>query len=361
MESVDWLTGLNEKVFNFVMGMGNDDFTYFKYSLTGDLYDSKTGWGLGQAVFAARILYTIDKLNDVDVAKKNNLIGLIKSFQKDEGYIYDPLITRRAAYSRIKQFLRRRNFDNLKNIQTKRAETRQSFASLYALGSKPDKPFLAIPHSYEGVDKYLSSQDWTKPWGAGSHLGILLFFYRMNRDMFDYKPDLFAQLTDYAIEWVNKLQSRHDGTWYKGDISLSQKINGAMKILLGFSAVDYYKINHVEKIIDTALSGINDTHACDNFNIVYLLYFATKLTDYRKDEIEQFCKLRLNIYKEFYHEQAGGFSFHKNKANDSYYNATITKGLNEPDLHGTAMYMHGIALISDILKIKGPNLNVPLT
>ncbi len=361
MENVDWLKGLNKRVFSFVMGMGNDDFTYFKYSLSGDLYDSITVWGLGQAVFAARTLYIIDKLNDLDGAKTNNLIKLIKSFQKKEGYIYDPLISKLATYSIFKQFLRQRNLDTLYNIQTKRAETRQSFASLFALNSKPDKPFLAIPYSCEGIDKYLSSLDWEKPWGAGSHLGILLFFYKMNRDMFNYKSDLTNDLIDFTITWVNKLQSQHDGTWYKGEVPLAQKINGAMKIMLGFSAADYSKINFVEKIIDTALSGINDSHACDNFNIVYTLYFATKLTDYRKSEIEQFCRERLNIYKEFYMEKEGGFSFHKNKANDRYYNATISKGLNEPDIHGTAMYMHGIALISDILKINGINLKVPLT
>ena len=70
MDEIGWLTNLDKGVFNFVLKMGNDDFTYFKYSQSGDLYDNKTDWGLGQAVFAARILYIIDKLNDIDDAKK---------------------------------------------------------------------------------------------------------------------------------------------------------------------------------------------------------------------------------------------------------------------------------------------------
>ena len=157
------------------------------------------------------------------------------------------------------------------------------------------------------------------------------------------------------------MQSKTDGTWHEGDVPLYQKINGAMKVLTGFSAVNFFDLLFTERLIDTALSGINDSHACDNFNIVYCLFFTSRLTDYRKNEIEEFCLNRLNIYREFYKEKEGGFSFHKNRANDNYYGARITKGLDEPDIHGTVMYIWGITLISKILEINGVDFREPVT
>lgn len=346
-----WLKGIEDKIFEFVLRMSEKDFAYFRYSLSGDLYGPRTRWGLGQLVFATRILCMIDKLKDVDEKKRKNLTQAILSFQKSNGYIYDPLISKLTVKARVKEFLRNGNFESLLDTQTKRAETRQSFAALFCLNGKPKTPFLHIPYTEERVRKYLQSMDWKQPWASGSHFSHLLFFYKANKELFNFQPDLSNHLIDCAVEWVNQLQSKTDGSWYEGDVPLFQKINGAMKILTGFSVVHRYKLDYIEKLIDTCLSGINDAHACNNFNIVYVLYYCCKLTDYRRKEIEQFCLDRLNIYKEFYCEKVGGFSFLKNKANDVYYKAKISKGLNEPDIHGTVMFVWGITLISKILKL----------
>ena len=48
----------------------------------------------------------------------------------------------------------------------------------------------------------------------------------------------------------------------------------------------------------------------------------------------------------------GAFSFLKGKANTRYYNATISRGLPEPDIHGTVMFVNGIALIAELLGIR---------
>jgi len=39
------------------------------------------------------------------------------------------------------------------------------------------------------------------------------------------------------------------------------------------------------------------------------------------------------------------------KTNIYYYGAKITRGLNEPDIHGTCMFLWGISIISQILEI----------
>lgn len=71
---------------------------------------------------------------------------------------------------------------------------------------------------------------------------------------------------------------------------------------------------------------------------------------------------RLNIYKQYYYPKIGGFSFKKNQTNRYYYGALITKGKNEPDIQGTVMFLCGISLIAQILKIdKKLNFNEFIT
>ena len=160
-------------------------------------------------------------------------------------------------------------------------------------------------------------------------------------------------LIDFAINWVNKLQSSKDGAWYNGSPCLQQKINGAMKIITGLSAVNKKDFQNSEKLIDLCLLARNDKHACDNLNIVYVLKHANELTGfcYRYKEIKNFTLKRLGVYQEYYFPEIGGFSFLPNKTNVYYYGAKITKGLNEPDIHGTCLFLWGIAVIAQILDI----------
>ena len=179
--------------------------------------------------------------------------------------------------------------------------------------------------------------------------------------MFGYKIQESENLIVFADEWIDGLQNKNDGFWYKGDADKKQRINGAMKILTGKAAAGIENINCHEKIIDGCLEAVNDTEACSNFNIIYCLYFCSRISDYRKKEIAVFCEERLNIYRKYYFDDTGAFSFYQGKANDYYYGAKITKGLDEPDIHGTVMFLWGITLISKILGIDFLDFQVPVT
>lgn len=355
-----WLKKMKNKIFRFVLRMNEKNFGYFKYSLSGDLYGPRVHWGLGQLVFATKILYMIDKLNDVDEEKRENLIQAILSFQKPNGYIHDPFISKLTRRERVKKFLKNGDFESLLNTAVKRAETRQSYAALFSLGAKPKRPFLHIPYTKEGIRKYLKSMDWQQPWASGSHLSHLLFFLRYNKNLFGQHSNEVEELIDCAIEWVNRFQSPVDGCWYNGEVPDTQKVNGAMKILTGLSASGRLPFSYPEKIIDTALKIAKSSDACNDFNVVYVLYCCSKSVDHRIDDIKDFCIRRLGHYKRYYHEDIGGFSFKLNKANDVYYGTKITKGLNEPDIHGTALFLWGITLISKILKLN-LDLREPIT
>ena len=358
---IDWLKDIKERIHSFIQDMNvRKDFSYFKYSYSGDLYDSNTKWGLGQLVFATKLLYMIDKLKTLNPAYRSNLISAINSFQTEDGHYTDTTLFKPNNKKGIISQLFKRGQKSSFHEKNKRAETRQSFAALLALNSKPINPFLHIPYSKRGIDRFLARLDWTNPWDAGSHFSHLLFFLHYNRVLFGLHQDDVDHLIDHAKNWVNRLQSSTDGCWYKGPVPDSQKVNGAMKVLTGLSAVNKMGFSYPERIIDTALKIGKRQDACNDFNVVYVLNCCSKLVDHRADEIRDFYLRRLNQYKEYYYEDKGGFSFRKGGANEVYYGARITKGLNEPDIHGTIMFMWGITLISKILKLD-LGLKEPIT
>lgn len=355
IQKIDWLFDLKEKVPQFLERLKGERIPGFsRYSLSGDLYDENIKWGLGNAVFAAKIYYTLDMIDLLPETEIRSIISFIKSFQKSDGSIYDPLISRKVSVINRLYAAKDLDFSNFWGQKTKRAETRQSFSALQLLNSRPDLPYLQIPYTRDGIDKYLSSLDWSKPYGAGSHFSHLLFFLHINKEMFNTYKESTDDFIDYAIAWVNKLQSAEDGSWYRGrNISLPQKINGAMKVITGLKAVGKPSFKYPEKLIDLCLSTTSLEQACDTLDVIYVIHYANKLTkgNYRYKDIQDFCYRWLRICKEHYIPDIGGFSFFKHRANQYYYGAKITKGLNEPDIHGTVLLLWGIALISQILGI----------
>jgi hypothetical protein len=78
---------------------------------------------------------------------------------------------------------------------------------------------------------------------------------------------------------------------------------------------------------------------------------CSRISNYRSSDILNFLENRLTLYGKFYHTGTGGFSFYRGKANAIYYGAKITRGKNEPDLHGTVLFTWGISLISRMMNL----------
>ncbi len=345
MKDIEWIFKLKESVPQFLEQLkGKKEPGFFHYSLSGDLYDENIKWGLGNTVFAVKIYYTLNLIDKMSQQQKQAMTNFIKSFQNKDGSIYDPLVKQKALLMNIISAIKNWEINNIFGQNTIRAETRQAIASLNHLGEKPEITYQKFSKNEDGIEKYLNTFDWTQPWGAGSHFSHLIFFLK-NSDLRN-KEDLI----DFAINWVNKLQNSNDGGWYVGKPNIQQKVNGAMKIITGLKVAERMVFKYPEKLIDLCLSAKNDVHACDNFNIIYVLKYANLLTNnnYRNEEIKDFCYERIKIYKEYFFSEIGGFSFFKNKSNVYYYGAKITKGLNEPDIHGTCLFLWGISIISQI-------------
>lgn len=356
---MDWIFDLKDRVPLFLKSLKDDNNPgFYHYSLTGDLLSEPEHWGLGNTVFAAKILYTLNLLETLSVDEKADILGFLYSFRRKNGAFYDPAIRKKSAPNRIKTALSTNNYTNLFYKQTKKAETRQTLSVLKLLNQRIRIPENFIFKNKEKTNRYLNSLNWHNPWGAGSHVSHLLFFLTYsnlkNKD----------ELINYIIEWTNQLQSPENGSWYKGNPSIQLKINGAMKILTALKASNKMNFNYPDKLIDLCLSARNDDHACDNFNIIYVLKYANELcgSNYRHAEIASFALERLDIYRQFYFPEIGGFSFLPQKAQNSYYGARITRGLQEPDIHGTVMFLWGISIIAQIIKVNdrlGFNEQIP--
>lgn len=345
-----WLTNIKKSVISFLQDLNiNRDYTFFKYSYSGDLQSPRDGWGLGQLVFAGKILYMLDEVKGLKPEHRDNLIAAIDSFWKTDGFYSDARLVKPSLKVVLGSFLKGRQ-PQPSYEQIRRAETRQTFAALIALNAKPRAAFMHVPDTQQEISKYLSSLDWTQPWAAGSHFSHLLFFLHHNQALFGTPEDPSSELIDFATEWIGKRQSASDGCWYDDPVrSATEKINGAMKILTGFRAAGKSRFPYPECLINTALTIPNEMEACSNFNVVYVLYCCRSLTDYRHDDIKAYCLQKLSHYKQYYFDDIGGFSFYLNRANQKYYGAKITRGLKEPDIHGTVMFLWGITLISKII------------
>ena len=362
IEEIQWLDNLKESCWGFLNDIENEDFSYFKYSYSGDLFTNTNNWGLANSVYATKILYISKLLDRLTHQQKENIYQKIKVFFQKNGYIYDPVLTQFSLKNQVKRVLGKMSSRAIQyQEEVRRAETRQSFAALYLIGKRPHQPFLGIPYSEASIDQYLSQLNWSTPWAAGSHFSHLLFFLRMNAELFGYQEAVSSKLIQYAVQWINNIQNKQDGAWYVGtDVSLPQKINGAMKILTGLHAANIDKFNYANQLVDTALSGVNDSEACSNFNIVYVLYACHKVVpNYRKTEIVEFLLKRIELYRQFYYPNYGGFSFHRNKANDKLYGKVITAGKDEPDIHGTVMFVWGLSLINQMIDL-GLDFEVPI-
>ncbi|MBI4437472.1 hypothetical protein HY631_00800 [Candidatus Uhrbacteria bacterium] len=346
MEHIDWIFHLKHDIPKFLERLkGHHTPGFFHYSLSGDLIDEQEHWGLGNTVFAIKSYFTLGQLDTLPERTRTDMVDFVKSFQSTNGSFFDPIVYRRSFWRDKLSAFKHHDFNNAFHQQTKRAETRQALSALGLLGEQLGQAPADTPKTEQEIDRYLARLDWTKPWGAGSHFSHLLFFLAHSQR--EEAPSLIT----HAVRWIATLQRSSDGGWYAGSPSLQQKINGAMKVITGLKAADRLSIHEPRRLIDMALGVSNDAQACDHFNVIYVLKYADEAVEhsYRHDEITSFAVNRLAQYRSHYWPEQGGFSYFLGKANNIYYNAAVSRGLPEPDIHGTVLFLWGIALIAQIL------------
>ena len=120
-----------------------------------------------------------------------------------------------------------------------------------------------------------------------------------------------------------------------------------MKVLTAYSLLNR-PIEHPEALIDFSLRSLNADDGCHNVDILFVLYYCHKYSDYRSKDIQEFCKQRLTIIEQF-RKPDGGFSFYRDRSQTAIYGVSITKGLKESDIHGTLLFLWSLKMIADII------------
>lgn len=347
-EFENWVLEVRTELPKFVRNMAVASIPgKYRLTMTGDLISPNAFWGLGQTTFAVRILYESGALTAEDVSAHEIYI---RRFEGGDGFISDPEIRNRSFRQRVLSGVRHLDWETLTNRMTARAETRQAVAALHNLGKTSAYIFQGVPYETNGVTHYLNRLDWTRPWGASSHVNHLLFFLKRATHLpEDKKTELISQV-------MRKIHSmrRQDGSFSaKGsDLPAHQRVGSAMKILMGTSLVGEC-LNVVSKeLVDTALDDPAVGDACEHFNTLYVLAKCSEHLDYRREEIRAFALRKAREWQKYYWPAFGGFSFNIRQSAIEYYGARISKGNPEPDLHGSAMFFWGLLVAAQILGLN---------
>lgn len=325
----------------------------FHYALSGDLFTSLATENLAGSIFALK-LFALIGAHDPAVIQPT--IDRILTFQQPNGTFSDPFVCHHRRLRSILSQLKQGRWPDLTNETYIRAETRQAYSALLLHGVIPERLHTDIPTQPEEVKQFLSRLDWTHPWEAGSHFSHLMFFISLLHKADQLNEDEYRQANAAATSFIDTLQHETDGAWYTGNPSHRQKINGAMKVITGF-LIDELPFHYPQQLVDLCLQADPTTahDACDQINQVLVLRHSTRLLNnaYRQVDIRSFCEQTLENWKEYYYPNIGGFSFHKHHANDRYYGAKITRGLDEPDIHGTLMFTWGLSMMKHLIPIEG--------
>ncbi len=267
-----------------------------------------------------------------------------------EGMLFDRTIYRKSWFKNWVNSVRQGSLRNNFGTQYKVAETRQVLSSLDLHGlSFPGWKFTPyLPdYSLERFRRY----NWTYPWSAGSWLSHLAFFLRLARKDRLIDEAFYQQKRALLLDFFSSIQSPETGFWGSAGATNQQLLNGAMKVWTALENLEVYEIEHPRQQIDSALGITNDAHACDHFNVIYVLTRCARLEpNYRRDEITAFIYRRLELYRDYYHPGTGGFSFFKNKSNTHLYGCRVSAGENVPDIHGTVLFLWGVAVMLNYLE-----------
>lgn len=331
---------------------------FFSYTLDSDLYSPQQNWGLANTVFATKIYFILRYSDSLDQQRKSEMTNFIRRFQKTEGVFFDSLVHKKTCFRNKLAAIKNLNFSNFFGQKTVMAESRQATVALILLGQKPDRPFLNLPYTQRSIVNFFKNLNWRNIWGASSHIGHLMFFYRINAKLFNFKKEASEELIKCCLDKIDALQNKDDGMWYKVNVSPKQKINAAMKIISAFNIIDKKDIPNTEKIIDFVL-GFKENYyydACDNLNAMFVLKYAFDSLErnYRNKDVRLYCERSIDRFKRYFFNESeyGGFSFLPNDGPRRYYGMKVTGRFSGPDIHGTMLFTWAVSLAAAILNIN---------
>ncbi|MBF0293694.1 MAG: hypothetical protein HQL96_00780 [Magnetococcales bacterium] len=354
-QRTEWLTGLRDDVEEFLASLRMPGMPGRYLPCRRGATATGRRAGLGFACFAAKIHYTIGTWERVPAGERREWLDGIRAYQMDRpavwlpplpgGFADVPLLAAivppwESGWRRLARLLGG-GTPPTPVTDAMLAETKQAIATLAQFDTTPWRPFLGYPNTPRTLENRLRRFDWTQPWSAGARSALLAVFLKTARE-----ENLAGVLADF-------LDARADAA--TGGYCLAghapergQLINGAMKVL---NALDWLgrPIHYPEALLDTCLTQGPPPAGCHVVDWVYVAHRCLMQTDHRRAETQRQCLEILSLIRT---HQAGdrGFSYQPGRAQNGYYGAVISRGLDEGDLHGTCLLTWAIAMILEILE-----------
>ncbi len=358
-----------EKYLNFISSLSKEsEFEYYPVK-NGYTKDGKN-INLGFSCFAIKSLYILDVWNEKDLKNQKKWFKYLKSFQVENNNFPSGSFIDSEYLKSINQFSIKKEFKrNVKKVITQNkqgkskqdeinefitAESKQAISTLHQVGSKNDIKYKNQFFENNKVSIYLNSLDWSKPWNAGAQFAALCVFLETQ----EKESKNYQVLKEELIKFLNTVHEKESGAYFKNGMpDQTEIVNGAMKVITGLDWLDV-PIHEPNKLIDLCLNIKLDGYGCDIVDTIYVLYKCSLNNSYRRKDIELYFRNVDEIISKHYFPDQGGFSYFLNKSQLYYYGLNITKGLNEPDIHGSILLLWALSLMSDFRKDSGIKLNI---
>ena len=356
-----WLDNIEDQLLNYLHSLQNTQNTYHFLPARKSLTKAGRSLTLGFSCYSMKLHYILNLFTKLKMSSEEWSV-YINSYQKstpsfpDNSYIdniylehYKKFNLSGSFKSVVKTSLNLSGYfqyESRKSYLEKsiRAETKQAIASLSQLGIKSRFRYQDFPQTDLEINSFLDSYDWSKPWDAGAQFSGICVFTSTQLDEFN-KCKLIIE------NYISKLASQEYGFYYKEKLpNKNEAINGAMKVISGLDWLDI-PIHYPERLIDFCLSSTPNSTGCDLVDYVYVLYKCSEQTNYRKKEIVIYCEELLELIEKHFHTE-GGFSYYIGKSQTHYYGVKITEDYDQPDIHGTLLFVWALSMIFKLIETR---------
>lgn len=359
-----------ESYLDFLNSLKKDKpYTYFPVK-KGNTEEGKK-IELGFSCFAIKSLYIIDEWRNISENQKKSWLNFINEFQNNDNenfsessFIDLNYLKSINKFSPLKETKRniKRLLNGNNNVKSKkeeiqefiRAETKQAISTLYQVGSKNNKKYHDSVFRESNITGYLNSLNWSKPWNAGAQFSALCVFIESQ----EKQNKSYIEMKNELVNFSNSVLDKETGCYFKNNVpEKNELINGAMKVLTGLDWLGE-PVHKPNNLIDTCLTIKPEGYGCDIVDIVYVLYRCSRFTDYKKAEIDLFFQNVEELIFNHYFQNDGGFSYYIGKSQIYYYGLNITKGLNEPDIHGSTLLIWALSMIYNFRENSNVKFNI---
>ncbi len=262
-----------------------------------------SSYGMYHAAIIRSIFGELDNMGDADL---DAWAERVNSLQCANGYFSN----RAADRDRV------RGIDELDSVWH---FTRGMLWTLYVLGRKCEKDltFLEPLLNKETMYRYCKKYDWSNSWAAGNQICALSTAMFALRDFYGvpYVDEVLEYGMFPALEELLDPKTGYWGCQYGADLLNGQF--GTIHVLPTYFAQGW-EYRFLDRSVDSTLACQRPDGSfwpcgsdCPDFDGAYMLYNLSRLTDYRREDVENAARLYLDHAKMHFGDDGVGFYIHR--------------------------------------------------